>query len=235
MTKEEWIKKIKEEIVRIQKIQHILINKKPTYPFLYPTIENAIYAMANLLAYIEEKNPYFTQFDEGYFMNRQIAMHRSFFSDLHIGIENGLEETIKSKKFQVEISKEKKVNNLVKKIKEKLTESSQIEKELKEITSFIPIYPSFNDNLNSVLKNINGLDEQYIKDCRTYFDGFNIIRNKVDHPFHKFTDSEKERLKSAKLSKVVADNGTDFVMTFEGYQFLIEDVIRFFDNINAHL
>ena len=235
MQKEEWIKKIKEGILELQEIQKILINKNPTYPFLYPTIENAIYAMANLLTYIEEKNPYFTQFNEGYFMNRQIAMHKTFITDLHIGIEDGLRKIIKENKYSVSVTRAEQAEGIIEAIKKKIPDASKIGAELQSIRNLGGKHATFNDYLNVVLKNIISLTDTYRNSCRMYFDGISILRNKVSHSDIAFSESEVNKLKNAKLGNAVTSDGKGMVFTFEGYKFLVADIIRFFDNLYARL
>lgn len=234
LDKNDWAKKLKEEIIALQKIQHILNLKKPTYPFLFPLVENAIYALANLLAYIEGKNSYVVKFHEGYFYNRQIAMHKAFFSDLHTGVEEGLKKITEEKGFKVDIHKKIQAEQIVQRIKGKIRDTSKITKELDEVKELGGKIPTFNDHLNAVLGNIPSLGKTYIQQSRDYFDGINICRNKVSHPSSKFTESEKNRLKTAKLGKVISNEG-DMAMTFEGYKFLINDIIYFFDTLYAHL
>ncbi len=225
---------MREEIVELQKIQQILLFKNPKHPFLYPLVENAIYALTNLLAYVDAKNHYFRLYNRFYFYNRQATMHKSFFSDLHINAEDGLKEIIKSNNFVVKISNKKHVESIVEKIEHKISNSSKIKVELKEIIGLSTNIPSFNDHLHTVLKNIPGLSKEYIAGCRAYFDGISIIRNKVSHPKTPFTQLEKAKLTKAKLGRVISTKGT-FQMTFEGYKLLIQDILRFFDNLHAHL
>lgn len=235
MNKDGWIDKLKKEIVELQKIQHILLVKNPTYPFLYPVVENAIYSLANLLSFIEQKNPYFTAFSEDYFHNRQIAMHKAFFSDLHICIEEGLKKIATEKRFLVETHKQKQFCNIVEEIREKVKDASKIEIELQKIIALAPLQHSFNDYLNSVLEHIPSLSKEFIRESRNYFDGISICRNKISHPFNHFTDSERQRLKTAKLGAIIAPDGYGMQMTFEGYKNLIIDIIHFFDTLHAYL
>ena len=231
----EWAKKLKEEIIELQKIQKILLRKTPTYPFLYPVVENAIYAMTNLLTYVEDKNPFFKIFAEDYFANRNITMHKTFFNDLHIGTEDGLRQIIQKNNFPMTITREEKAKSLVERISNKIKESSKINGELKEILELVGTHPTFNDYLNCVLNNIPSLSTTYIKGCRIFFDGFNIIRNKVSHSDMTLSESEKEKLIKAKLTNAISPDGKSIQMTFEGYKLLISDIIRLFDRLYANI
>ena len=232
--KEDFAQKLKVEIVRLQKILNVLQLKKPSHTFLFPTIGNALVSMTDLLIYLEGKNPYYPSFDEPLFNNRQAAMHRSFFGDLHAGVEEGLRKIIDDNKFEVSVSREDLAVGIVKSIRDKLGDTKLISEELGKITKLGGTRPTFNDYLNTVLDNIPGLGKKYHKAARIYFDGLSIIRNKVSHSDMSLTDDEKKRLIDAKLGNTISKDG-DLQMFPEGYKPLIKDAIRFFDNLYAHL
>lgn len=234
MNKSQWSQKLKEEIVELQRLQKALLIKNPTYPFLYPTIENAIYAMTNLLAFIEEKNPYFTAFREEYFYNRNIAMHKSFIADLHIGTETGLIEMNKKHEFPILNSSRNRVNSIVERLKKRIKDTSVIKRELEDILNLAGKYPIFNDQLDAVLVNIKSLKVEYVQVARLYFHGINILRNNISHPPRIFTKSEIERLNKARFGNALDKKG-NLRMTFEGYKLLIKDIINFFDTLHANL
>jgi hypothetical protein len=234
MEKADWSKKLKEEIKSVRELQKILRLKNPSHPFLEPLLGNAIGSMIDLLAYVDGKNPFYGEFDEAYFKNRQVTMHRTFISDFHIQTEEGLKEIIKGKGFKVSNSSQKHVESIVNKIIEKLGDVSKIQKELREIASLGAKHPSFNDHLESVFTNVSGIKEEYKVAARIYFHGISILRNNVSHPIRIFSDEERKKLTNAKLGKAVDDKGY-FVMTFEGYKFLINDIISFFDNVYSNL
>ena len=234
MDKSHWIKKLKEEIIELEAFRKILIIKNPTYPFLYPTIENATYNMVNLLTYLEEKNPHLISFHEDYFYNRNIAMHKAFLHDLHSNIEVGLVKIREEQSFPVINSSEKRVKSITERISVKLGNTSIIDRELGEIIDLAGKYPSFNDNLEPVLLNISSLSEDYKKAVRAYFHGLSVLRNNVSHPNKVFSDSERARLVKAKLSNAFDEEG-NLTMTFEGYKLFLKDIISFFDMLYANL
>lgn len=234
MDKDDYIKKLKTEIIKLQQLQQILISKDPPHDFIQPLLGNAVIEMADLTLYLEGKNLYQPVFDEAFFNNRQVSMHRVFFSDLHISTEDGLRKIIKDKKFKVEISRAKQANSIVEKIKSKLPSHSLIESELKKITRLGGNHPTFGDYLNTVLNGIKGLSQEYKNECRIYFDAVSIIRNKVSHSDMTLDENEKTKLKAAKYANAISPTG-DLQMTFEGYYPLATDVIRFFDNLYAHM
>lgn len=227
-----FINKLRSEIQQLRSIQTILSAKNPSHGFLDPTINNAIASMVELRVYLEGKNPYYKRVSEEFFKYRQVAMHRSFFSDLHIGVEEGLKEIIETKKFKIVLNRRERILGIVNRITQKVPNVSVISKELKEIMELGGDYPTFNDFLNGVLNNIGALSESYKKECRIYFDGISIIRNKVSHSEFKLSEQEKVKLKRAKLGKVIASDG-NLQMTFEGYKLLINDAVRFFDTIQT--
>src|SRR3989344_4384900 len=99
--KADWNKKLTEEIKCLRELQIILRLKKPSHPFLEPILGNAIGSMIDLLAYVEGKNHFYGKFDEAYFKNRQVTMHITFISDLHIQTEEGLKTIINAKNFEI--------------------------------------------------------------------------------------------------------------------------------------
>lgn len=124
--------------------------------------------------------------------------------------------------------------SIVEKIKSELKDHSAIASELKRIIKLGGNFPTFNDYLNTVLNNIERLDERYKSECRAYFDAINIIRNKISHSDMTLSEEEKSKLVAAKFKNAISKEG-ELQMTFEGYQHLVTDVIKFFDKLYAHL
>ncbi len=107
--------KIKQEIVALDRLRKVLIIKNPNHSYLWQTIENSTYELVNLLLYLEEANPLLAiKYHDGYFHNRQVAMHKSFISDLHIGIEVGLKRINKVNRFKVINHSKENVRSIVK-------------------------------------------------------------------------------------------------------------------------
>jgi hypothetical protein len=234
MNKIKYSAEIKKEIVALQKLQQILRVKNPSHDFLEPLIGNVIGSLTDLLCYLEGKNPYYISFDESFFHNRQVAMHRTFFSDMHVTTEDGLRKIIREKNLEVPVNKIKNVQSIVNNIKTKVADSHIITNELKKILRLASNYPSFNDHLDAVFHSIRGIDKRYKHSCRAYFDAVNIIRNKVSHSDMTLSKEEKEKLVVAKFKNAISNNGR-LQMTFKGYESLISDLIKFFDTICAKL
>jgi len=234
MDKNSWVVKLKQDIIELNQLREILVTKNPTYPFLYQTIEDALYSMACLLAYIEEKNPYLLGFREDYFLNRNVQMHTCFIADLHKNTETGLIELITNQKFHCINSLESRVNSIITRLQEKVKDNLSIASELSDIRKFAIKQPSFSDRLECIFKNINGLNRDYVGGARIYFNGISKMRNSVSHPNRIFTEHEIAVLKRAKLGKAVNKDG-NLCMTFEGYRYLLLDVINFFDTLYANL
>lgn len=234
MEKHLWIPNIKAEIENLRKILIVLNSKNPSYPNLIPTIENAIHSLSNLIVYIDGKNPYFPDFDEFYFYNRQGAMHLQFFTNLHTSIDDGLHKIIKDKGFTIEINSQKRAKGIIESIESKLVDTSTIKDQLNKILGLAGQKPFIYDALGTVFDNVKGLDEGFMKGFRVYIEGLGICRNKAVHRLEPFTEDEKQRLIKAKLGKVISTDGT-MQMTFEGYSYLINDIIKFFDTIYANL
>lgn len=232
-TKNPFAEKLKISIVELKKLQEILSIKRPTYPFLNPVFGNVIASMVDLLAYLEGKNPYYTGFDEAFFGNRQAAMHRAFFTDLHVATEEGLREIIDRENFKVVIGRQKKAKNIVERIKKNLKDLKDIGKGLDGVLDLGGSFPTFNDYLNTVLENIP-LKKEYKIACRVYFDALNIIRNKVSHSDMTLSEEEKEKLIRGKFQKAISPEG-QLQMTFEGYEPLLVDIVRFFDTLNSNI
>lgn len=228
-----WVITLALKISELQDLQKILNLKNPNLPFLAPCLENAIYAMTCSLAYADKKNSLLPKFRVKYFKNRQITMHRTFLSDLHTNTEEGLRRIIKSQRFRVENSGRNKIEGIIDKIKTK-TGTIDLTDQIESLSRLASTRHSFPDYLDCVLKNISGLRDQYRKDARLYFEALSIARNKVSHSDMTFTDAEQEKLRIAKLSKMIDVRGR-LQMTFEGYKLLLGDVIRFFDNLYANL
>lgn len=233
MNKPELTLLLKKEAIRLATLQQILDRKKPHFLFLNPLIGNTNATMVDLTIYLEGKNPYYPKFEEGFFNNRQAAMHRNFFTDLHICVEDGLIELIKEKGWEVTSSKRAQLSSLLDKILKKC-ESLKESPELDELSSLISPHATFNDHLNCVLDHSPSLSKKYKAAMRCYFDGLNIIRNKVSHSDMSLSDIECEKLEKAKLGKALSSD-KKLQMTFLGYQLLIKDVIRFFDTLYSHL
>lgn len=228
------IQKLKGEIKELKNIQEILSLKNPSYEFLDPTLNNSIGLMVDLLIYLEDKNPYFKGFSENLANHKQTAMHRVFFTDLHIATEEGLREIINNNQMIVIVNRNKLAEKIISDIKTKLKNTKLISKELERILKLAGNFPVFNDYLNSVLDEIESLDKKFKLSSRVYFDALSIIRNKVSHAEMKLSEEEKDKLRKAKFDKAIASDG-NLQMTFEGYSLLLKDVIRFFDHLYANL
>lgn len=226
--------KIKSEIKELKNIQMILQFKRPSYDFLAPTINNSIASLVDLLVYLENKNPYYKEFNVDFFNYRQTAMHREFFSNLFIDTEAGIREVINILNIKVNISRQEKVVKIVASIRNKVKEVENIENELKSIIDLGGKFPTFNDYLNTMLIGIKKLDRNYAQQCRIYFDALNIIRNKISHSDENLSENEKVKLIKAKFAKAIGKDNL-LQMTFEGYKLLLNDIIRLFDHIYAYI
>jgi len=189
--------------------------------------------MVNLLLYLNGKNPYYSQeFHEDFFISWLQLMHRACISSLHIAVEATLNEFIKSKNFKIEISMLKQRSKIVKNIREKITECSRIEKELKEIGQLGGNHPQFQDYLNTVLNNTFFFedlktDKKYKEETRAYFDALSVIRNKSSHYTNQpLKENEKVRLKRGHLGKMIDDEGL-LQMDIQFYNPIFGDIIKF--------
>ena len=189
--------------------------------------------MVNLLLYLNGKNPYYSQeFHEDFFVSQLQLMHRACISSLHIAVEAALNEFIKSKNLTIEMSLVKQRSKIVKNIKEKLSECSQIEKELKEIENLGGNHPQFQDYLNTVLNNTVvykdlETDKRYKEKTRAYFDALSIVRNKISHYTQRpLKENEKDRLKRGHLGKMIDEQGY-LQMDIQFYKPIFGDIIFF--------
>ncbi len=229
--KTNYINKIKQTIKTLDSIQLIITKKTPTYLYLTNTISNAGYSLTNILIYIEGKHPYFSGFDDMFLINTNALMHRTFFSDLHISVENELKKMINNQNLlPVEISRNKNIDSVLLEINNNINNIKSIRKVLE---TFKIKTPQFGDYLNTALMRVPNLEPQYKKDARCYFDALTIIRNKVSHSDMHLSEIEINKIKKGKLGKVIAKDNT-LRMTFEGYEYLIRDIINFFDKLYSH-
>jgi hypothetical protein len=231
MNKEEYGKKIKIEIVELQKIQKILQIKTPSHSFLDGIIGITIASMTDLLAYLDGKNQYYSEFNEVFFTNRQIGLHKFFLLELHIATEEGLLEIIRENNFPVPKTKKEKALEIIDEMEEQ--NKQPIQNKLHKLIKLVPRNLTFNDYLNCVLNNIK-LSEEYKEESRKYCDAFNVVRNKVSHSDTQLTPHEKETLIRGKFSAAIV-NEVGLQMTFQWYKILFLDIIRFFDNLYARL
>lgn len=189
--------------------------------------------MVNLLLYLNGKNPYYSQeFHEDFFVSQLQLMHRACISSLHIAVEAALNEFIHSKNLRIEISIVKQCSKIVKNIREKTTECSLIEKELKEIEHLGGNHPQFQDYLNTVLNNTVlfedlKTDKKYKEETRAYFDALSVVRNKSSHYTNQpLKENEKMRLKRGHLGKMIDDDGL-LQMDVQFYKPIFGDIIKF--------
>ncbi len=193
--------------------------------------------MVSLLLYLDGKNPYYFQkFHEDFFVSQLQLMHRACISSLHIAVEAALNEFIKSKNLRIEISMAKQRSKIVKNIREKTTECSLIEKELKGIEHLGSNHPQFQDYLNTVLndtlffKDLN-TDKKYKEEARAYFNALSIVRNKVSHYTNQLLKkNEKMRLKRGHLGKIINDEGL-LQMDIQFYKPIFGDIIKFVNRL----
>ncbi len=231
--KEVYKNKLNSSIINLQVLRGTILAKKPPYPFLTPTINNAVATMADLLLYLEEKHPYHQGFNEKFFNDRQVTMHGTFFNQILIDTEVGIREVLDSKDIEIQNSIQRRSKKIVDRIKEKQVNTSKIDKELSEIIKLGPTKPSFIDVLDTVLLHLHSIDENYKKFSKIYFKALGILRNKQHHVYIKPTEAERKILIQGKFGNALTKEG-DLQMTFEGYLPIVKDVIQFFDKIEVN-
>ena len=229
-----YIEKLTAEIVNLKKLQIILRKKDPPHEQLNPALGNALIGMVNSLLYISGKHEGLPGFNESFFYNLQATMHITFFSDLHIGTEECLIAILRKQKIEPELNRRKQVESIIQALIIKVGDAASIEREVSDIRNLVSKNPTFNDHLNTVLENCNGLSDTYKRDSRKYFNALNVIRNKVSHPQTALTDSEKNTLREGAFSNAIGVDGK-LQMTFERYFTVLMNVVRFLDIISTNI
>lgn len=157
------------------------------------------------------------------------AVHRSFYSSVHMAIEKALSEFCKERSVTVESSIRREYEKEYEKIKGKLNGEGEIlvdrffEKIMKGIR------PNFYDYLQTAL-DISPIEKEQKKMWRKFFDALTIVRNKSAHSDPSLTDNEAQRLKDGGYG-VLASADNQLQINPRNYYQVAFHTLDFFDEL----
>lgn len=163
--------------------------------------------------------------DDKNWLSLMQAVHRSFFSSIHIAIEISFERILEDRNIQVENKQQIKLN---KELKTFEPIDKKLEAFITKIIKGIPL--NFKDKLNAVLK-LTSLSNNEKKKWRKFFIGMTIVRNKVSHSNPTLTQQQQEDLKQGGLQVLVSENG-NLKANPRMYKQFAEFSLNFFDLMN---
>jgi hypothetical protein len=136
------------------------------------------------------------------------AMHRSFYSSIHLATEKALEEYCDSKGIEVSSSIKRTANKEFEKIISSITDQVAKEKTEKLFTKLTRgLRPLFNDYLNAALKS-SSLPKSDKATWRKFFNALTIVRNKSSHSDPSLTNTEIKKLQEGGFATLVSDAGS---------------------------
>lgn len=152
------------------------------------------------------------------------AVHRSFFSSLHIAIEKEFLDLCAGIDLTAESSIRKRYIKVVNEI------SGNEPQKQKLLSYFNKCEPSFHDLLNALLKIVR-INKYKKKIWRQYFKALTILRNKASHSDVTLSSSEKQSLNEGGFSVAVSRDGK-IQMNSRMYAQIIKHILDFFDEAN---
>lgn len=148
------------------------------------------------------------------------AVHRSFYSSIHLASEAGLREVCTARGYTISSPRDR-AELLCNSIGDRLSA-----RERREILALAGRIPTFSDYLNAVLAG-SGLKKARKKDWRKFYDALSVARNKVSHSDTTLSEKERSRLNDGGLGILVTETGV-FVTNPRHYAQLCQTVLEFY-------
>jgi hypothetical protein len=155
------------------------------------------------------------------------AVHRSFFSSIHLATEAGLAQICSQYRIEVTASSRLKAKRIVCRLKGKIDN-----RDAKEILGLAGKLPQFDDFLNAVVGKAD-LEQSIAVTWRRYFRALSIIRNKVSHSNATLSAGEVSDLQAGGFSAAVSDG--QLGVNPRMYRQIVEQIAGFFTLILAKL
>lgn len=166
--------------------------------------------------------------DDKNWVSLQQAVHRSFFSSIHLGTEKALDCICEEYSLEISVSQQKKAQDII--LNLNLEASS---KAAKSILSLAGKLPSFTDYLNAALNHSTMQKEQKTR-WRKYFIALSLVRNKVSHSDPSLNESNRDVLLEGGFGAMIDASGM-LQMNPRLYRQVCEHLIQFFTELGLHV
>lgn len=195
--------------------------------YIGTVVDNTIGLLCSVANSLDKGDRYITFDQWGNWKSLMQAVHRSFFSSLHIAVEAAISDL--SIKYGLECHSSIKVRYV--KVVEKIT-GNEPEKE-KLIKYFNKCKPSFEDQFNSLL-DFAKFDDSRKKIWRLYFKGLTILRNKASHSDVTLSAAEIKSLKEGGFT-VVISSLQELKINTRIYAQIVKHILDFYCELNKGL
>lgn len=160
------------------------------------------------------------------------AVHRSFFSSLHIATEAAIIEICRNAEISVHSNIESQIQRelaiLQAALKENPSGLGALEKLAKRVR---PAKPVFEDYLESALRH-SAMEKDAKKIWRNYFKALSIIRNKSSHADSTLNEREREALRTGGLDLMISASG-ELASNPGLYAQFAQFTLNFFDSLHS--
>lgn len=173
--------------------------------FIGTVIDNTVCLLTAPANSLDKGNRHVTYDKSENWISAMQAVHRSFYSSIHLAIEKALDEFCKEKSVKVESSIKKEYEREFLKLKRNLDETTEplVAKFFDKMSR--SLRPNFDDYLQTALE-ISSIKKDRKKMWRKFYDALTILRNKSAHSDPNLTDNEVQRLKDGGYGALVSTN-----------------------------
>jgi hypothetical protein len=224
---------INQAIAELAALESRTISPAPIYhQYIGTIIDNTIGLLTAPASILNSPVPRIAFSEDHNWLSLMLAVHRSFFSSIQIGLEKALCELCTTNGVKV-VSKfqrtaEKAFSELVPHIAE-TEDAARATKNLRKI--FRVGHPGFDDYLNAAL-DTSSLSAKDKKEWRKYFRAISILRNKTSHSDTELSDAEKTAFHDAGFGDYLSESGT-LRLNSRRYCQVAVRVLNFLDAVTA--
>jgi hypothetical protein len=154
------------------------------------------------------------------------AVHRSFFSSIHLALEAGMSRECARRGITVSIARQAQIEAEIQALQNVAPESKQFTDSLTRLRNALGVWkPTFDDYLNSCLA-CSTLRKADRTAWRKFFRALTIVRNKSSHSDPSLSPSEVVSLRDGGLGVMVSDDDT-LVMNPRMYVQVVSAMLKF--------
>lgn len=162
------------------------------------------------------------------------AVHRSFFSSLHMSVEKGLSFLCDENKILVKSKQGEKFVIIAERVRNNFSPDQNAHEDVEKMIKHFKSYrKGFNDYLEAILSN-TAITKEEKKNWRIFFSSLSIIRNKTSHFEQTLSDTEREKLSSAGLGEQISADGI-LILNPALYSKFIDRCLSFFEVATSSL
>ena len=157
------------------------------------------------------------------------AVHRSFFSSVHLATERALAELCEGRLVTVQSGLALKLDKEISSLLEMIDDDATIQ-QVRRLKKSLPRFrSSFDDYLNAVLE-WSDLSRERKRSWRKYFGALSIVRNRISHSDPTLSTKEAQSLRDGGCGVMVSNDGS-LVVNPRMYKQVASHILDFLDQL----